>query len=113
MSRIYFNSDRAYHQLTKAGVVVTLRKAGTKYARGSLIQVWRHGKDTGIRVRVGNVGYIDTDRMLARHSIAILESYVHLSGFNSVSDWALRAQELSGKRHQWGLWEVTVDHGTY
>ncbi len=109
MARIYFNSDRAWAQLQSAGKVVTLRKAGTKYPKKG-VQVWRHGEDTEMRVNTHLIRYLAPDRMLAGQTVAILEAYVDWSGFDPISDWVLRAQELSGKQSEWGLWLITEDY---
>ncbi len=104
MSRIYFDSDRAWAQLISIGTVATLRPVtGTKQYRGRLA-VFRNGKNTGLRVRGKNARYL----RLGSHPASVyitLEEYLPISGFDTVGDWVKAAHQLSGPMHEeWGLW---------
>ncbi len=108
MSRIYFNHDTAWAQLKSIGTVATLRVVtGGRQYRGTL-SVYRHGKDTGFRVKSTNVGYIHIPSYPGRVA-SLLEQFLYLSGFDSVAEWVIAAHEMSGPDHvEWGVWVMEL-----
>ena len=104
--KIYFDSDKAWQQLSAKGYVATLRKlpeAGSQFDIQN-VEVWRHGKFTGIsalKIYLFTFGAGELDEYFGK-------DVVSASGFANSSEWLAEAERLSGKQKDWTLFFVVV-----
>lgn len=105
--RMYFNSNKAWNQLTSFGKVTTLRKAKAGKRRmpscANTTEIFRHGKDTGLQANRLFIRYIEFGR-----DDDALKKHLSLSGFSTVKEWKDEAIRLSGRPKIWRLYIVTL-----
>lgn len=109
MPKMYFNSGKAFEQLTTYGYVFTLRKTSKPLGSNltlTKVQIWRNGEDTGLR---GNKIYVATDNLYEFGDSDVVEA----SGFKSMEEWIAEAERLSSKHAEWNLFYVHLLEGTH
>lgn len=101
--RMYFNHDVAWKQLQEKGVVTTLRGPGpTPYE--VLVEIWRHGKDTGLRGIRRFLREVVDDPAYD----LIMQEFLSDSGFPTLEAWWEAAEEMSGEQESWRIFEVEL-----
>jgi len=91
-----FDSDKAFEQLMKHGIVATMRvqrkvRIGNRYTdlyvKGMIVNITRNGKRVGKGIILDVVSNTKENR----------EKYVSISGFESVEEWEREAKRLHGR----------------